>query len=321
MKLVITIDTEEDDWGRFSSTGHTLENIDRIPQLQALFDEYKIKPTYLITYPVATDNKSIDLLMQIEKSGRCEIGSHCHPWNTPPFEEDLNEKNSMLCNLGRDLQYKKMHYLHNTISSNLDVKPVSFRSGRYGYDQDVAENLLKLGYKVDTSITSYTDWRDCQGPDFSEISPRPFRFSCNNIFKATTDGPLMEIPATIAFLQKNFETSNLLIKRLKSGSLGKLGIIGILHKLNLLNKVWLSPEMSDSRQMVKLTQCLMKKDYEVINMFFHSTTLQAGLNSFVETKSDEQQFFKRIKDFLAFAKDSGIESIKLSDTIELFPVK
>ena len=320
MNLVITIDTEEDNWGDFSSAGQTLENIERIPRLQALFDAYNVKPTYLITYPVATDDKSIELFMEMEESGRCEIGSHCHPWNTPPFGEELNEKNSMLCNLNVDLQYQKMSCLHDTIVKNLDVQPISFRSGRWGYNQGVAENLLKLGYKVDTSITSYTDWRDYHGPDFSDISPRPFRFSCKDIFKETIDGHLIEIPATIGFLQKNFETRNLLMKKLSKRPLNRFRIIGILHKMNLLNKVWLSPEMSDSKQMIKLTECLMKKDYEVINMFFHSTTLKSGLNQFVKTESDEKQFIQRVKEFLVFAKDNGVESIKLSETVNLLSI-
>jgi hypothetical protein len=245
---------------------------------------------------------------------------HCHPWNTPPFEEALNEKNSMLCNLSADLQYRKMSFLHNAIIKNLAVHPVSFRSGRWGYNQTVAENLLKLGYKIDTSITPYTTWRDYQGPDFSDISPLPFRFSCKDIYKETPDGDLIEVPATIGFLQEDFETRNLLMKMLQTRPLNLLRLIGILHKLNLLNKVWLTPELSDSRQLIELVQCLMKKDYEVINMFFHSTTLTAGLTHFVNTKEDEHEFIRRIKNFLFFAKDAGIESIKLSETVNLLSI-
>jgi hypothetical protein len=53
-------------------------------------------------------------------------------------------------------------------------------------------------------------------------------------------------------------------------------------------------------------------------MFFHSTTLKAGLNQFVRKENDEKRFIRRIQDFLVFARESGIESIKLSDTMKLF---
>jgi len=58
MKLVVTIDTEEDNWGDYSPNGYTLENITYIPELQDLFDEYRVLPTYLVTYSVATDPQS-----------------------------------------------------------------------------------------------------------------------------------------------------------------------------------------------------------------------------------------------------------------------
>jgi hypothetical protein len=320
MKLVITIDTEEDNWGQFASTGQTLENIERIPYLQEMFDTYNVRPTYLITYPVAIDNKCIALLGTIEKSARCEIGMHCHPWNTPPFEEALSARNSMLSNLPHDLQHKKMNFLHNIIIKNFGIKPVSFRSGRWGYNQSVAENLIKLGYKVDTSITSYVDWQQYYGPDFSDVSPQPFRFSHENIFEKASDGRLLEVPATVAYLQQNFARCNALSKFLSRKLVCRLRFIGILDKLHLLNKVWLSPEMSDSKTMIKLAKCMMKKKYKILNMFFHSTTLKAGLTDYVKSKDDETRFLINIKEFLVFAKNSGIESIKLSDSLNLFSV-
>lgn len=317
MKLIITIDTEEDNWGDYSRTGHTLKNIAKIPALQEIFDAFNVKPTYLITYPVATDSASITILREIEKSGNCEIGMHCHPWNTPPFEEELNEKNSMLCNLPHDLQHEKMKFLHNTIITNFDVNPISFRSGRWGYNRSVAENLYKLGYKVDTSITSYTDWQNYYGPDFSNVSPHPFRFFHENAFEEACDGPLLEVPATIAYLQQNFAWCNAMSRILSKKPINRLRLIGILDKLNILNKVWLSPEQSDSKHMIKLTKCLMKKNYRTINLFFHSATLKAGLTDYVKTNSDEKRFLQQIKEFLDFTNEVGIESIRLSDSVNL----
>jgi hypothetical protein len=312
VQLIVTIDTEEDTWGVFTPGGHTLKNIERIPDLQELFDSFQVKPTYLVTYPVATDEKSAALFREIEKRGRCEIGMHCHPWNTPPFEEELNERNSMLCNLPPDLQLKKMSALHGAITENIGVRPLSFRSGRWGYSRTVAENLLKLDYKVDTSVTSYTDWRHFHGPDFSDIAPRPFRFSPGDAFREDPGGPLLEIPATIGYLQ-HFAWSSSLSKALTSKPLRRLRLLGILDRMRLLNKVWLCPELYDGKQMIRLAKSLMKKKYSMINMFFHSTTLMPGLNDFVKTSGDEKIFLRRIKEFLAFTADNGIGSIRLSE--------
>jgi len=315
LKLIITIDTEEDNWGNFISKGYTLENLKMIPVLQDLFDKYGVKPTYLITYPVATDESSIKTLKVIHADGRCEIGSHCHPWNTPPFEEETNAHNSMLCNLSADLQYMKLEQLHKVIKKNFGITPLSFRSGRWGYNQDIAKNLYKLGYKIDTSIASYSDWTSYHGPDFSDITPRHFRFSTEDAFIESTEGQLVEVPATVGFLQGNFTLSNFMLKNLQKKPLSYLRCAGILDRLGLLNKVWLSPEVSNSKGMIKLARTMIKMDYPFLNMVFHSTTLKAGLTPFVKTSADEKEFLKRIKDFISFTRAEGIESIKLKETL------
>lgn len=315
MKLVITIDTEEDNWGRFSPAEYTLKNIGKVPALQRLFDEFGAKPTYLITYPVATDQKAISILKQIMMDGRCEIGSHCHPWNTPPFVEETNEKNSMLCNLPEELQYEKLLRLHQTIQNNFGISPVSFRSGRWGYGASVAKNLSRLGNIVDTSILPYENWSQHHGPDFSSVSPRPFRFSPGDIFREDHSGPMVQVPATVGYLQDNFAFSNRLLIMLQRNPFKTMRLIGLFSRLHLLNKVWLSPETADSENMIELTRCMMRKKYDVINMFFHSSTLYEGMTPYVKTKSDEQRFMETIREFLVFVKSEGIQSVTLKDCI------
>ena len=121
MKLIITIDTEEDDWGRYDPDGHSLKNIQRIPPLQSIFDELGFRPTYLLSYPVATDDGSISILKEMADGKRCEIGTHCHPWNTPPFN---GIPESMICNLPADLQRKKISTLLASIRKrgNQDIR-------------------------------------------------------------------------------------------------------------------------------------------------------------------------------------------------------
>ncbi|MEI8355142.1 MAG: hypothetical protein WCG31_03445, partial [Deltaproteobacteria bacterium] len=92
----------------------------------------------------------------------------------------------------------------------------------------------------------------------------------------------------------------------------KLHLRGFLDRLGMLNKIWLSPETSSARQMVKLTTSMMHQGYDIVNMFFHSTALKAGLSSFVKTREDEDRFLRRIEEFLLFTRIAGIESIKLS---------
>ena len=318
MKLVVTIDAEEDNWGNSSLAAYTLENIARLPALQQLFDDFQFKPTYLLTYPVAASKEGVAILRELLEAGKCEIGAQCHPWNTPPFEEERIKSNSMLCNLPADLQYRKMIVLHETIHRNFDIEPVSFRSGRWGYSQDVARNMHRIGYKIDTSITPYTDWTHLSGRDFSHMTPRFFRFSIEDVFRESSTGQLLEVPVTIGYigcLNWHSASGDAILQLIKRKPLNRLRLSSILYRLNLMRKVWLSPEVSDATSMIKLIKQLTKHSYEVINMVFHSTSLTHGFTPFVRTKEEEEIFSARIKAVLAFTRDAGIDPITLSDVL------
>lgn len=313
MKLIVTIDTEEDSWGDYRPSEHTTENIGRIPALQSVFDEFYVTPVYLVTYPVAMSGEAVSILRPILDQGRCEIGTHCHAWNTPPFEEENTERNSMLSNLSSNLQFKKIKVLHETIQKQFGVEPVCFRSGRWGYNDEVAKNICRLGYKIDTSITPYTDWTKHNGPDYTHASPDPYRFSCGEIHGNSAEGEIIEIPVTVGFFQANFAFSNAIFNFIRRRPISYLGLIGTLHRINLLNKVWLSPEISTTKEMSRLTDRMMKNGYPILNMMFHSSALKAGLMPFVKTKEDEKQFLTRIREYLGFTRDRGIEPIKVSE--------
>ncbi len=317
MKLIITIDTEEDNWGEYRTNGQTLENIKRIPRLQDVFDRYGVIPTYLITYPVATDEESISILSGILKRDACEIGMHCHPWNTPPFEEELSARNSMLCNLPPDLQYKKMETLDRTIRENFGIDPKTFRAGRWGFNREVALNLHKLQYKVDTSITAYANWRNEHGPDFSSIPPEPFWMDTGNSGWGDLGIPLLEVPGTIGFLQENFALCALVWNTLDSKPLGGLRLKGLLNRANLLNRVVFSPEFADGAGMIRLAKVMKKRGSRFVNMFFHSTSLLPGLTTIVNNEADEEAFYRRIEDFLIFAEKAELTSIRLSQTLKM----
>jgi len=312
-KLIVTIDTEEDEWGSTRRSGYRCTNIERIPALQDLFDRFGVRPTYLVTYPVATDKKAVAILKAMSDAQRADIGAHCHPWNTPPFGEPNTRLNSILCNLPVDMQYAKMKCLGEAIAASFGVTPRSFKTGRFGYATSVAGNLRALGYRIDTSVTPYTSWHRSHGPDFRAIPPRPFRFSADDAFCECAGGDLVEVPTTIGFLQSNFRQSDRLLRFVSRPALHRLHLVGLLGRLGLLNKVWLSPELSDVRTMIGLTRAMLRNGYTVLNMVFHSPSLQAGLTPFTRTTADERRFLENLRAFLTFAREHAIEPIRLSE--------
>lgn len=318
MKLIVSVDTEEDNWLPFSDKCYTTRNIEAVPQLQRIFSEVKVRPTYLITYPVATDPGAAAILGDIGRSGLGEIGTHCHPWSQPPFEEAQCIENSMLCNLPGDLQVRKIEYLHQTIQDRLGLTPTSFRSGRWGYSPHVARALRKLNYKVDSSVTAYTDWTAYHGPDFSLMPPKAYRFDAEHIYQEKSDGALLEIPASVGYLQSNFHISHRIYETIRRSPLRRLRLLGMLHRAGLLRQVPLSPEISTLDDMVKLVVRLREQNFEFVTMWFHSPALVPGLTPFVQTKPDAQAFLEKIRRFFLKMNELDIKSITLTEAANDF---
>lgn len=314
MKLIVTIDTEEDNWGRYSAHNNPVTNIQQIIPLQKLFDEFGVKPTYLVNYPVSTAPGSVSVLKKIMDTGSCEIGMHCHPWNTPPFDKKaaINKDETMLCNLSAAMVHEKLGVLYEAIEKNFDIVPFSFRAGRWGFSREVARWLVQSGFRVDTSITPYVDWESCHESNFSQFSPEPFWFHVDDDFRAQGKNRLLEVPASIDFLQNNSRLCQKIMKACEKPFVRRMHMKGVLDRLGLVNKIWLSPEMEDFTSMKRLARSMERKKYPCVNFFFHSNTLLPGLSPFTRSWKDVDVFIQKIRRFLVFAQEAGWKSSTLS---------
>jgi hypothetical protein len=151
------------------------------------------------------------------------------------------------------------------------------------------------------------------------MPPTPFLFSPDDIRTPDANGSMLQVPATVGYLQRDFATSNAVVNCIRRTPLRHLRLIGALDRLGWVNKVWLSPENSTAAQMIALARQMRDNGYPLLNLFFHSSTLTAGLTPFVRDRHDEADFLHRIEQFLRFAQQSGFESITLSEARDLYP--
>ncbi|MDE3213546.1 MAG: deacetylase, partial [Bacteroidota bacterium] len=167
MKFIITIDTEGDnqwDHGR----ALTVENIRYVPRFQELCEKFQIQPTYLVTTEVCEDPFAKEIFSDYARKGRAEIGAHLHSWSTPPFlDKDgfrFNDpSHTFATELPHDLLEEKIKNLTRQIRESFGIQPLSFRSGRYGFNEQVGKVLSDYGYLVDSSVTPYTSWVSNKG--------------------------------------------------------------------------------------------------------------------------------------------------------------
>lgn len=298
--LVVTIDSEEDNWGYYRS-GITVENVKEITRLQNLFDRYGIKPTYLVTYQVALCDRAVDILSEILSMGKCEIGAHLHPWNTPPLIESLDARHSMLKNLSYELQVAKLEIVTDQIKKAFNIKPQSFRAGRWGLGPETVDALIACDYRIDTSITPMTSWRTGgNAPIYSNTRLEPYWLPIKNGRAKSSYSSVLEVPVTIGFNRWLSKSLKKVYFWLQKDWLTPMHPLGLLHHTGLLRKIWLSPELSSTNDMITLSNTMIKHGKRILNLSFHSSTLLPGRTPFVKNKNELERFYFRLEKFLEY---------------------
>ena len=292
--LVVVIDTEEEfDWLKsFGCNNASVRAIRQIHLVQDIFDDFGIRPVYVIDYPVANQQEGYQTLLRYAKDGKCEIGAHLHPWVTPPFSLHVNRLNSYAGNLPAEIEYQKLASLVNCIRGNLGLQPITYKAGRYGIGPNTPEILSTLGFSVDLSICAGMNYSDDGGPDFSELDARPFWFG--------PDNSLLELPFTTGYAgllkrsAKKWHDWALTPKR------ANWHLVGAFARLNIVNKVRLTPEGHRACELIALTRKLSKNGLCIFSFAFHSPSLVPGCTPYVRTEKQLQDFLKTCRRYFKF---------------------
>ena len=276
----------------------TLENIKAIPKLHELFEKYDIKATYLVTYPVATETESVQILSELKKRNNCEIGAHFHPWTTPPISPLEIQQAIYPFQLTEDIHKIKLKNLTEAIIKSFKVHPKSYRAGRFGFDTIGLRIIKDLNYEIDSSVTPLTNW----AVDYRNSPLVPYYLDETNICSQAGSG-ILEIPVTIDL---NFKYLKKFYLNLPEKFKGGLKYIGF-------KRVWLRPSYSSFNDMKKTSMKLIKKKCPILNMMFHSSELTTSSSPFNRTQKALNNFNKKLEEYFKFLKQNKIESQTLTE--------
>jgi hypothetical protein len=306
--LIVSIDVEEDmpNWQIEESI--TIRNLEGIPRLQELFVKYGVRPTYLLNYAFASNEKAVKYFSDISK--KCEIGAHMHPWNTPPLTEDETIKIEYPSNLSYQRQFDKIKTVTEELARAFGSRPVSYRAGKFGFNDDTKDILARLGYLVDTSISPMVSWEDDNGPSFLEYRAQPF-------WMDVSGRRILEVPVTIGL---NRNVSKLLEKvYLRIPKFTR--IRGMLSRdyMNILDLIWLYPALFTEKEMMGLVEVMIAKGVNVFNVFFHSSEISPGESIYTKTEDDRRMYLSRLERFLDYAINGmDMRSVTLSEYRNLY---
>lgn len=290
-----------------------------IPYFQDLFDKFQIKPTYLVTSEICEDAFAREIFTEYLSSGRAEIGAHLHSWTTPPFlEEDgyrRNDKNHAFAHeLPDDLCAEKLKNLTNLIETSFGERPLSFRSGRYGFNRNIARILANNRYVVDSSVTPYTSWASFKGipggdggPDFRDKSAFPYMYDFDN-------NSILEIPVTI--LPSRFPLNR---NRKITGHYFRVVdnylILKALRRLFFKHQpLWLRPyPFMNISLFEEIIQEAIRIKLPYLVMMFHSSELMPGGSIYRASWGDVEKLYELLESFFITLHKLKIDSVSLTE--------
>lgn len=292
--LTVVIHTEEEfDWGKpHDRTATTVEHMRHIGRAQAVFDEFGIVPNYVIDFPIASQDLAVAPLKEYADSGRALIGAHLHPWVSPPHEEEVNAFNSYPGNLPRELEAGKLCRLSEQIFQSFGTWPKTYLAGRYGFGPNTAKVLEELGYEVDISPAVPIDFSGDGGPDYSGFSSHPFWFG--------TRRKLLGLPGTGGYVGRLRSGGTPLYRRLTSAAMRRARVSGLVARLQLLERIRLSPEDYDEPEMRRLTTTLLEDGMRVFVFSFHSPSVMPGGTPYVRSAADLERFLNKCRRYFEF---------------------
>jgi hypothetical protein len=304
--VVITVDTESDNlWDPALVRHPEFRNIVALPRLQGVFDTFGATPTYLVTFGVAR-NAAVGALKDIHAAGRCEIGAHLHPLETPPWVGPAAGDGSYLHHYARPIQQQKLARLDETLGHVFGQKASSYRGGRYSFDGHTPALLGDQGYRVDTSVTPGISWEADGGPNFKHHPHRHY-------FLGAGEYPLLEVPVSIKVRTRLPALSKALYLTMPPWTHTE----GILRRLTRLNIVWLDPSFNTDEDMRWLCDALLAEGVAGINVMFHSSVIVQGGTPYTMTAEETERFFGRLERLLDYLlRVQGLKTQTLSQFYE-----
>jgi peptidoglycan/xylan/chitin deacetylase (PgdA/CDA1 family) len=297
MHLLVGIDTEGDNqWDVAARTNQTFENIYALPRLHALFARHGVRPTYVITHPVASDARSAEVLRLLVVGGDCEIGAHHHVWETPPCTPDDRRRHAYASTLPRRQFEDQLAALTDAIAGAVGIRPVSYRSGRFGFSSDHVTALERQGYLVESSVAPLFYEAHKGGPEFVEAPLTPYFLAYDNATRAGTSN-LLEVPVSAGlnrWLPKPLQYAYARAPRPYTTK-------RLLRVLGLLRLRWLRPSYSSLEDMIALARDLARAGEPVLNLLFHSSEAIVGGSPYNRTAGELDAFCDRLDRFLTFA--------------------
>ncbi|MEO7192895.1 MAG: hypothetical protein ABI051_17760 [Vicinamibacterales bacterium] len=308
--LIVAIDTEGDNqWDPAARRRQTFANVHALDRLHEFFARHDVRPTYVVTHPVSEDARSAGVLRHLLSLGGCEIGAHHHAWETPPFEPGDVDRHPYALSLPHAQFEAQIEALTASIHRNIGVRPLSYRSGRFGFSASHVSALERLGYRVDSSVTPLFYEAHKGGPDFVRAPLTPYFLAYDDATRPGTSA-VLEVPVSAALSRR--------VPAWMERCYGHLPRPYTTKRLLRLARIaevrWLRPSYSSAADMIALARQLVDRHVPLLNVIFHSSEAIVGGSPYNRSEAELAAFFERLSQLLRFSlKELGARPQTLTE--------
>jgi peptidoglycan/xylan/chitin deacetylase (PgdA/CDA1 family) len=308
--LLVAIDTEGDNqWSAEARRHQTFRNTRELDRLHDFFARHGVRPTYVVTYPVAADAESAETLRRLLARGDCEIGAHHHAWETPPFTPDDVDRHPYALSLP-DAQFDaQLASLTTAVADAVGTRPVSYRSGRFGFSARHVSSLEAQGYRVDSSVTPLFYEAHKGGPDFVDAPLTPYYLAYDSATRPGSSS-VLELPVSAALNRR--------VPRWLAHAYGRAPwpyqTKRALRLAHIATVRWLRPSYTSAADMIALARQLTSRHVPILNLLFHSSEAIVGGSPYNRTQGELDAFFDRLSQLLRYATtDLGAEPLTFAE--------
>lgn len=308
--FIITIDTEGDNaWNKPSEI--TTHNARYLHRFQELCERYQMKPVYLTNYEMCESPVFQELGREALKKNTAEIGAHLHAWYSPPaYQLTANDYACLpyLIEYPQQVMAEKLTYLTNRLQEVFDTKMVSHRAGRWAFNETYARELVKLGYRVDCSVTPYVSWKHMMGDpagkggtDYRLFPSHAYQMDLDNL-RIAGHSDLLQVPVTIRPHSRRY---------IYTTAIKKLFGPGVV--VDLLNKVfpfpgetdlaWLRPIRGNIKNLLWLLKTATANEgVDYVEFMIHSSEFMPGGSPYFKTEEDVEGLYSDLETLFSAAQ-------------------
>ena len=294
--------------------GQRSGHLSALTRLHALAQRLRVRPTYLVTYSVARDARAASMLREMRDGRDSEIGAYHEAWETPPCSEEDLRRRPYALQLPAGQFAAQVASLTDAIGMAVGERPLSYRSGRFGFSASHVFDLERAGYRVESSVAPLLNERHRGGPDFVGAPPTPYFLAYDDPSAPGTSN-LLEIPVSAALNRR----VPAMIERLY----GRAPFAGttkrLLERLGVARVQRLRPFSSTLDDMCALARRMKREGVPLLNLVLSSSEAIISAGSAVRTPQELERCFSRLEDVLAYiANDLGAIPVTFSEFRSLY---